>query len=272
MRTLAALALAALTAGCKLTNDTVLVAMLVQSPAVPAGLPVAGSQVSAAQVFLGQTDVSGPTAGDVSPISGAAVQLLRNGTAIATLSETQPGYYEATGNFYLAAATFRFSARVGSDEYWGEVTNAPAAPALTLPGTPVADVYTYASYAGTAQFSNPYPLTRACPPSTLCDVAFYGVWSVSGTTFDGSATPNCTNAPQDASALLNFAFLDDTAWRLQTFNVSKPICFPQPNPFPGAYLVGLTALKKGTTSDNTSIASAVLAGTSDAAGVIVSAQ
>ncbi len=273
MRTLAALSLAALTAGCKLTNDTVLVAMLVQSPTPPAGLGLTPSTpISAAQVYLGQTDVTGPTAGDVSPISGATVQLLRDGTPIATLSESQPGYYQATGNFYQAAATFRFVARVGSDEYWGEVANAPSAPDLSVPGmNPTTNLATYSNYSNTVAFPDPYPLTRICPGAAICDVAFYGVWSVSGTTFDGSATPNCTNAPQDAAALFNFAFLDDTAWRVPTFNVSKPACFPEPNPYPGAYVVGLTALKKGSTSGNTSIASAVLAGTSDAAGVIVSA-
>ena len=263
MRTLAALSLAALAAGCSLTNDTVLVATLVQSPAPPTGY--SGAQVTVAQLFLGQTSVTSPSAGDVKPISGAAVQLFRNGVAIATLAESQPGYYEATGAFYLPAATFRFVARVGSDEYWGEVTNAPSAPALTLPGTPVADVYTYASYS--ADVPSPYDIGRA-PCAGICDVGFYGVWSVPGSTFDGSATPNCTNAPQDAAALLNFAFLDDTAWRVNPFHAVKATCFPVAAA--GTHVVGLTALKKGSTSGNTSIASAVLAGTSDAAGVIVS--
>ncbi len=267
MRTLAALSLAALTAGCKLTNDTVLVAMLVQSPAPPMGL--GGSQISTAQVYLGQTSVTGPTAGDVSPISGATVKLIRTaiggGTTEFVLPETQPGYYQASGNFYQATATFRFSARVGSDEYWGEVANAPSAPALTLPGTAVGDVYTYPSYS--VDIPSPYEIGRA-PCNGLCDVAFYGVWSVPGSTFDGSATPNCTNAPQDAAALLNFAFLDDTAWRVNPFPAVKATCFPVAGS--GTYVVGLTALKKGSTSGNTSIASAVLVGTSDAAGVIVS--
>jgi hypothetical protein len=266
MRTLAALSLAALTAGCSLTNDTVLVAMLVQSPAPPAGLPISGTPITVAQVYLGQTSVTGPSAGDVTPISGATVQLLRNGTVVATLAETQPGYYEATGNFYQAAATFRFVARVGSDEYWGEVTNAPSAPALTLPGTPVGDVYTYASHS--ANVPSPYDIGRA-PCAGICDIGFYGVWPISGGTFDGSATPNCTNAPQDAAALLNFAFLDDLAWRANPFHAVKATCFPVAAA--GTYVVGLTALKKGSTSGNTSIASAVLVGTSDAAGVIVSA-
>ncbi len=265
MRTLAALSLAALAAGCKLTNDTVLVAMLVQTPPVPAGLPVSGPQVSVAQVFLGQTSVTSPSAGDVKSISGATVELLRNGTVIATLAETQPGYYEATGDFYLATATFRFSARVGSDDYWGEVTNAPSAPALTLPGTPTNDVYTYANYAAVP---DPFDIGRLpVPCAGICDVAFYGVWPISGGTFDGSATPNCSNAPQDAAALLNFAFLDDSAWRVNPFHAGKATCFPVAAA--GTYVVGLAALKRGSTSGNTSIASAVLVGTSDAAGVTV---
>lgn len=266
MRIAAALALAALTAGCNLTNDTVLVAMLVQSPAPPAGLGVTAPQTTAAQVYLGRTSVTSPSAGDVKPLSGATVRLLRDGTEIATLSEVQPGLYEATGDtFYQAGSTFRFTAQVGSDQYWGEVQGAPAAPAMTLTGTQTADIYTYPSY-GNDLPAPTFPIQRACA-SPICDAAFYGVWSVSGTTV--SATPNCTNAPQDAVALLQFAFLDDTAWRVQTFAPSTGTCFPNP-PGVGDYLVGLAALKKGTTSGNTSIASAAYAGTSDAAGVIVS--
>ncbi len=267
MRTSLALTLAvcSLLAGCQLNNDTVLMAMLVQAPTPPPSLGLSSTPLSTAQVYLGQTSVTGPTAGDVSPISGATVQLLRDGGVIATLGESQPGYYQATGNFYQATATFRFSARVGSDEYWGEVTNAPSAPALTLPGTAAGDVYTYASYS--ADIPNPYDIGRA-PCAGICDIGFYGVWSVSGTSFDGSATPNCSNAPQDAAALLSFTFLDDTAWRVNPFHAAKATCFPVAGA--GTYVVGLTALKKGSTSGNTSIASAVLVGTSDAAGVIVS--
>lgn len=268
MRIAAALALAALTAGCDVTNDTVLVAMLVQSPAPPAGLGVTAPQTTAAQVYLGRTSVTSPSAGDVKPLSGATVRLLRDGTEIATLSEVQPGLYEATGDtFYQAGSTFRFTAQVGSDQYWGEVQGAPGAPAMTLSrwsGDPATgDIYTYGSYS--SDMPSPFPIQRQC--SGICDAAFYGVWSVSGTTV--SATPNCTNAPQDAVALLQFAFLDDTAWRVQTFAPSTGTCFPNP-PGVGDYLVGLAALKKGTTSGNTSIASAAYAGTSDAAGVIVS--
>ncbi|HZY04231.1 MAG TPA: hypothetical protein VFF02_12095 [Anaeromyxobacteraceae bacterium] len=269
MRIVAALALAALAAGCKLTNDTVLVAMLVQSPPVlPLG--ITGSTVTEAQLFLGHTSVTSPSAGDVKPVSGATVKLLRGGTEVATLAEStaQPGLYEASGDFYQAGSTFRFTAQVGSDQYWGEVTNAPPAPSLSVPGMDgTTRIATYPSYAGTPQFTDPYPLSRAC--SGLCDVAFYGVWSLSGSSFNWSATPNCTNAPQDGAALLRFAFLDDSAWRVNPFNVSKPGCFPTADA--SSYLVGLTALKKGTTSGNTGIASVAYAGTSDAAGVIVSA-
>ncbi len=270
MRIPAALSLAALAAGCNLTNDTVLVATLMQSPAPPTGY--SGAQVTVAQLFLGQTSVTSPSAGDVKPISGATVQIYDNGVLVpVAFSEAQAGYYLAGGapadNFYQATHTYRFVARVGSDEYWGEVQNAPAAPALTLPGTPSGDLWTYPSYA--LDMPSPFPLSRAC--SGICDAAFYGVWTVSGTSFDSSATPNCTNVPQTAAALLNFAFLDDTPYRLPTFNVAKASCFPMPPTFPGGYVVALTALKRGTLSGNTSIASAVLAGTSDAAGAAVNA-
>ncbi|HEU4383729.1 MAG TPA: hypothetical protein VFR85_09520 [Anaeromyxobacteraceae bacterium] len=269
MRTVAALSLAALAAGCKLTNDTVLVAMLVQSPPVlPSG--ITGTAVTEAQLFLGQTSVTSPSAGDVKPLSGATVKLLRGGTEVATLHESpsQPGLYEASGDFYQAGATFRFTAQVGSDQYWGEVAGAPSAPSLSVPGMDAGTkIATYSSYAGSPQFTNPYPVSRAC--SGICDAAFYGVWTVSGGTYNSSATPNCSNAPQSGTALLQFAFLNDTDWRVNPFNLDKPTCFPTQGA--SNSLVGLTALKKGSTSGNTSIASAVWAGTSDAAGVAVQA-
>ncbi len=268
MRTFAALSLAALAAGCNLTNDTVLVAMLVQSPAPPAGLGVTVPQSTAASLYLGQTSVTSPSAGDVKPLSGATVQLYDNGALVtgAAFAEKQPGYYQATGDFYVQGDTYRFVARVGSDEYWGEIQGVPSAPTMTLTGTNVAGIYTYVSYA--TNLPSPFPIQRTCA-TVPCDAAFYGVWPVSGTTV--SAAPSCTNAPQDGAALLQFAFLNDSAWRVPTFSAVKADCFPQPSVWPGAYLVGLTALKKGTTSGNTSIASAAYAGTSDAAGVMVSA-
>lgn len=273
MRTLAALSLAALAAGCKLTNDTVLVAMLVQSPPAPAGFGATVTQTTAAQVLLAQTSVTSPSAGDLKPISGATVKLIRTplgmgSTEIATLAETQPGFYEATGDFYQATATFRFVAQVGSDQYWGEVQNAPSAPAMTLTGaTPTGDVYTYPTYSG---MPSPFPVQRTCPQNALCDVAIYGVWPVTGATV--SATPSCTNAPADVAQVLQLAYLNDLPWRAPQFDLVKATCFPQPGSYPAGYLVGLAALKRGTTSGNTSVASAVVAGTSDSAGVMVAAQ
>lgn len=276
MRQLAALSLAALAAGCNLTNDTVLLATLVQTPAPPPGLGVPVTQTALAQVYLGQTSITSPSAGDVSPISGATVKLVRTPIGGAptefVLAETQPGWYQRDGDLYQATATYRFVARVGSDEYWGEVQNAPSAPAMTLPApssTPSTDVYQYNSY-GT-NMPSPFPVGRTCPPLALCDVAFYGVWTVTGTTVSG--TPNCTNAPQDVGELLQVAYLNDLPWRVPEFSLDKGACFPVPAPasWPRAWLAGLTALKRGTTSGNTSIASVVLVGTSDAAGVIASA-
>lgn len=273
MRTLASLSLAALAAGCQLTNETVLVATLVQSPPPPAGLGVGGLQVTAAQVVLGHTSVTHPSAGDVSPISGATVQLYQDGVLVpaATFTESQPGYYQATGSFYQAGHTYRLVATVGSDQYWGEVQNVPSAPTMTLPGTPDpgTGVYTYPTYAGVP---DPYDIGRGtCSITTpICNVGLYGVWTVSSGTFDATASPNCTNAPQGAGALLQLAFLDDTAWRVNPFAAPKTICFPPPGG-PAKYVVGLSDLKKGTVSGNLSIASMAAAGTSAAAGVIVTA-
>ncbi len=269
MRTLAALSLAALAAVCRLTNDTVMVAALVQAPTAPAALGLPSASVAVAQVYLGQTSVTNPSAADMTPISAATVQLLRDGVAIATLNQgSQPGYYQATGDFYQAASTFRFVARVGSDEYWGEVANVPGPPVMTLPGSSTGGVYTYPSYG--ANVPSPYSIGRgACAITTpSCNIGFYGVWTVSGTTFDGSAPPNCTNAPQTAGDLLDLAFFDDTPWRVNPFQAVKAACFPSTGA--GTYVVGLTDLQKGTVSGNLSVASMALAGASTGAGVIVS--
>ncbi len=273
MRTLASLSLAALAAGCQVTNETVLVATLLQSPAPPAGL--GGLQGTAAQVVLGHTSVRNPSAGDVTPISGATVQLYEDGLLVpaATFTESQPGYYQATGSFYQAGHTFRLVATVGADEYWGEVPNVPSEPTMTLPGgtfNPGTGLYTYASYA--TDVPDPYDIGRGtCSiTTTICDIGFYGVWTVSGATFDATATPNCTNAPQNGAEWLALAFFDDTAWRVNPFAPAKATCFPPPGG-PDSYVVGLSDLKKGTVSGNLSIASMALAGTSAAAGVIVAA-
>lgn len=271
MRTLASLSLAALAAGCQVTNETVLVATLLQSPAPPASLGVSGAQVTTAQVVLGTTSVSNPSAGDVKPVSGATVQLLKNGLPVAALGESQAGSYQATGSFYEAGATFRFVATVGADQYWGEVQDVPAAPMLILPGTPDAGtgLYTFATYGA---IPDPYDIGRGtCSiTTTICDIGLYGVWTVSSGTFDATATPNCTNAPQNGGEWLDLAYLDDTAWRVNPFAAAKATCFPAPGG-PDSYVVGLSDLKKGTVSDNLSIASMALAGTSAAAGVIVAA-
>lgn len=270
MRTLAALSLAALAAGCQLTNETVLVATLVQSPAPPAAFHVSGSQITAAQLYLGKTSASNPSAADVTPVSGATVQLLRDGSSVATLGESsQAGYYQATGTYYQAGSTFRFVATVGTDQYWGEVQSVPPAPTMTLPGTADAGtgLYTYPTY---GDVPDPYDIGRGtCSiTTTICNIGLYGVWTVTSGTFDASA-PNCSNEPQSGGELLNLAYLDDTAWRVNPFAAPKATCFPPPGGL-DSYVVGLSDLKKGTVSDNLSIASMVLAGTSAAAGVIVS--
>lgn len=271
MRSLAALPLAALAAGCQLTNETVLVSTLVQSPAPPVALGVGSAQITTAQVYLGRTKASNPSAADVTPVSGASVQLLEDGSPIATLSESQPGYYQATGTFYQANHTFRVVATLGSDQYWGEVANVPPAPTMTLPGTPDpgTGLYLYASY---ANVPDPYDVGRGtCSVSTpICNIGFYGVWTASsGSTFDPNSAPNCTNAPRSGGELLNLAYFDDTPWRVNPFHAPKATCFPPPG-YPDGYLVGLTDLKKGTVSGNLSIASLALAGASAAAGVTVS--
>ncbi len=271
MRTLAALSLAALTAGCKLTNDTVLVAMLVESPAAPTAIvPSPPAPVAVAQVFLGEVDAgigSPPSQGSMTPISGATVKLLKNNVEVATLVETPAGsgYYEKTGTgLYQAGATFRFTAQVGADQYWGEVVGAPSAPSPTVNGN---SLMAYGTYGAIPASST---LARTC--TGLCDVGIYGVWPVSnGGSFDGSANPSCTNLPQDAAGILNLAFLDDTAWRTTSFTLAKSPCFPALTGYPGGYVVGLANLKKGTVSSNTSMFSVAFAGTSGAAGVTVAA-
>lgn len=266
MRFAAALSLALLLAACKLTNDTVMVATLLESPAPPQGFPVTGSPVSAAAVFLGQTDAglgSPPSQASMTPISGATVRLIRDGgQSVVSLAEAQPGTYEAVGNYYVAGATYRFEARVGSETFWGEVQNAPAAPAATVNGAQVV-TYTY------SQLPANSTLHRNC--GGVCDIGIYGVWPVGGgQSYDGSATPSCDNLPKDAAGILALAFLDDSAWRVPDFTLSKSPCFPAlAGGFPNGYVVGLAAVKKGTTSGNLSAFSAAMVGSSGAAGVVV---
>jgi uncharacterized Zn-binding protein involved in type VI secretion len=272
MRFFTALSLAFLLGGCnlldRLQNNVILVAMLVQSPAPPAGGPISGSPVVLTQLYLAQKSgdlTSPPSEQSLTPITNATVALLDNGVQVATLAGMlgAPGYYESTSVTYIAGHTYRFTATVGADQYWAEVANVPAAPALTVPLSSNHRA-TYGSYNGTPQFSNPYPITR-----TGNEIAFYGVWTVSGTTFDPGATANCSNLPQTAGDLLTLIFVNDAPYRVATFDVPKATCFPAPSAFPGNYVVGLSAVKRGTTSSNLAIYSAALAGTSDAVLVSV---
>jgi len=276
MRLVTALSLAFLLAGCdlltKLQNNVILVATLVQSPAPPAGSGIGGTPVVLTQLYLAQKSgdlTTVPSEASLSPISNATVALLDNGVQVAILAPVPgaPGYYVTGSVTYNAGHTYRFTATVGSDQYWGEVASVPVAPAISVPSLSN-HVATYPSYTGTPQFSNPYPIGR-----TGTDIAFYGVWTV-GTTFDPSANPNCANVPETAGDLLTLIFLNDAPYRVATFNVSKATCFPPPvgGAYPANYVVGLTAVKRGTTSSNLSIYSAALAGTSDAVLVSVTAQ
>jgi hypothetical protein len=274
MRFFTALSLAVLLSGCglldRLNNNVILVAMLVQSPAPPAGGPIGGSPVVLTQLYLAQKSgdlTSPPSEASLTPLTGATVALLDNGVQVATLAGMQgaPGYYESTSVTYVPGHTYRFTATVGSDQYWTEVANVPAAPALSVPLSSN-HLATYGSYSGTPQFSNPYPITR-----TGNDIAFYGVWTVSGTTFDPGATANCSNLPRTAGELLTLIFVNDAPYRVATFSVPKATCFPNP-PGVGNYVVGLSAVKRSTaTSSNLAIYSAALAGTSDAVLVSVTA-
>jgi len=272
MRFFTALSIAFLLAGCglldRLQNNVILVATLLESPQPPA--PIGGSPVVVAQLYLAQKSgdlTSPPSEQSLTPITGATV-VVRDGSNTWTLSGVAgaPGYYESTSVTYVAGHTYRFTATVGSDQYWGEVAQVPSTPTLTLPGTAASGVYTYTSYSDTGQFPDPYPITR-----TGTDIAFYGVWSLSGTTFNPNATPNCTNFPQTAGDFLTLVFVNDAPYRAAMFNVPKTTCFPEPLPgdFPARYVVGLTAAKMGSTSGNLSIYSGALAGTSAAAGVFV---
>jgi hypothetical protein len=273
MRILAALSLSILLAGCglldRLQNHVILVATLLQSPQPPPG--IGGSAVAAAQVYLAQKSgdlTSPPSEQSLTPITGATVALLDNGTRVATLTGVAgaPGYYESTSAAYVAGHTYRFTASVGSDQYWAEVASVPATPTLTLPGTAASGVYTYTNYSNTGAFPDPYPIGRSGT-----DIAFYSVWGLSGTTFDPTATPNCTNFPKTAGDFLTLVFVNDAPYRAATFSVPKATCFPEPLPasFPAKYLVGLAAVKRGATSGNLSIYSGAVAGTSAAAGVFV---
>lgn len=269
MRLFAALSLSFLLTGCglvdRLQNNVILVATLLQSPQPPAA--VGGTPVVAATLYLAQKSgdlTSPPSEASLTPITGATV-VLGDGTGTWTLAANgAAGNYSTTGVTYTAGHTYRFTATVGSDQYWAEVANVPATPTLTLPGTPANEVYTYTSYSNTAEFPDPYPIQR-----TGTDIGFYSVWSLSGS-FNPSATPNCTNFPKTAGDFLTLVFVNDAPYRVPTFNVAKTTCFPEPLSFPAKYLVGLAAVKKDSAlSGNLSIYSGAVAGTSAAAGVFV---
>lgn len=267
MRLFTALSLAFLLSGCglveRLQNNVILVATLLQSPQPPTG--IGGAQVVVAQLYLAQKSgdlTSPPSEQSLSPITGATVAVLDNGGSPVTLNGVPgaPGYYESTSLanpslIYTAAHTYRFTATVGSEQYWAEIASVPAAPAISVQNLS-GKVATYPSY---GSVTDPYPISR-----TGTDIAFYGVWTVSGTTFNPNANPTCTNLPQTAGDLLTLIFVNDAPYRVATFDVSKGTCFPNP-PGVGNYVVGLTAVKRNTaTSSNLAIYSAALAGTSDA--------
>lgn len=282
MRTLAALTLAALAAGCNIGNDTVLVGTLVQSPSAPAGFASATTtQVTVAEVFLAHVDTglgSPPTQSSMRPISGATVKVVKTPTTglpsefPLVESPLGSGNYESTNVVYAAGATFRFVAQVGSDQYWGEVAGAPAAPAFTLNGSNPLAIPNYSTFPANVL------LNRTC--SGVCNVGIYGVWPVpNGGTYNGSGNPSCTNMPSDAAGILNLAFLDDLAWRANPFTLYKAsaaqTCFPPLGStsasYPGGYVVGLADLKKGTLSSNVSPFSAVYVGASGAGAITVAA-
>ncbi len=267
-----ALALAALPflAGCellsRLSNSTIMSAVIVESPKPPLG---PGSAVVVAEVFLGekQGDITAPpSAQSVTPVTGATVRLTWDGNpGGVALVESGQGTYalDSLGNpalAYQAGQTYRFTATVGSDSFWAEVKQVPqAAQIAEFAGQPNKTIVT--TY---GLIPDPFPVTRSGT-----DIAFYAVYPVP---LDGSispsASPTCTNFPSDAGAIFALVF-DDADWRVASFPLDKASCFPTPGSYPSSYVVGLTTVKKGSTSSNLSVFSAALAGTSDAGGVLV---
>ena len=258
MRRAVLLTALALLAGCdlvdKLQNRKVLVAAVLSSPGVDVG-GVSQPGLVTAQVFFGerQSDLQAPPTG----LDGATVTLFAtDGSATSTytlqpVSAKGAGWYQATGSVRFTPGTtmFQFKAAYQNEEFSGSV-QAPTAAAMS--GLPSTQPVSWSSL-------STINLTR-----TGTDPAFYAVGEVG---VSGTPSTKCTNAPvDDAGKLVQFV-LDDSAWTVPSFALTRDACFPD---HPAGYVVSLTTVKKSTdVSSNLFLGSAVIAGAADAGGLVV---
>ncbi len=277
-----AVVFAALLPGCDLlsraTNHTDLVGTLVVSPQPPGS---AAPQAVVATVFLGQHQGELSGAPTFSGLGGATVTVTWDGLAQPiALPETTAGNYTATWttstHAYVPGATYTFTATLGSDTYWVKAVGA-AVPTMSLAGATTGVSFggvQAVTYGGWSSTPAPVPLNRSGT-----DVGLVAVFPISGATVPSALPPpTCTNAPKDGSGFFDLAFSDGD-WTKSTFNLPKQ-ALGEPNASPrfdapclpsaeAAWVVGLTALKKGSdSSSNLSIVSTALVGTSAAAVVI----
>jgi hypothetical protein len=281
-RSLPLAAVLAVLAGCgtieKLQNDKVLAGAVIATPSAN----VSGQTVPAlvtAQVFFG--DVPGGVTGaqNVQPLAADSAELVftpPGGSAVTVPLAAVPGQagvYEATSLTQPALAyhenvSYAFRVHLAGQTYSGSVT-APAKSELYSKNASPPPAYGTQLPALPATFdvrglslTPSYPLCRAT--STLAFV------SVSQVTTGGFGQPCSTpGAPTSASDVVRLIF-DDSAYKATCFDVPAS-CFPS-TAAGATYLVTLTSLAKSSgsaMSSNLFLGSAVFAGTSDAAAMLV---
>lgn len=260
----------ALLSGCglaqSLENRKVLVAVLVRSADVPAaGASVSG--LTTAQVFFG--DRQDATSGQAPQgIAGAAVTVSWTGgvAPVALPAALAPGWYQLTPAPipYTVGATYTFTVVSGGETFTGTAVAPSPAAIQELAGAVPPKVFPPAVQPW-SHFSS-QTLTR-----TGDDVAFYAANPVTGSS--GLGATACTNAPfSDAGALVQL-LLDDSRWRVPSFDLwrsdkapsAAQRCFAAQA---GAHVVSLTTVKRGTVSSNLFLGSGVIVGAADA-GVLV---
>jgi len=254
--TVAAVALVALLSGCnvlqQLESRKIMAAAVLASPSLA---PFTPASVTTAQLFFGerQDNVQQPP----TALSASSVTLTWDGNSSGvTLTPVagKAGWYEATGGVtYIEGAHYTFTVVYQGETFSGSV-QAPAASAITNASN---HLFNPGAYDGTK-------LTVTRDVSAGASDAFYAAFHASGATDLASST--CNNAPvNDASVFVQFV-LDDSAWKAASFSLPKSPCFPST----GQYVVNLTTVEKSTAvSSNLFLGSAVLAGTADAAALVV---
>jgi hypothetical protein len=231
----------------------------------PANVNLSG--IVTAQLFFGerQNDPAQAPTG----LGGATVTLSWTGAAVGSVAlpaGPTTGWYQLTGSSiaHQPGLNYTFTVSYNGETFSGSVVAPTAAGITELNAATIPNVFPPSpNFAATFAHQT---VTRI-----RNDIAFYVANPVQSATSVGATT--CTNAPLlDATALIQL-LLDSSPWQVPSFDLwrtdltqnAQQKCFA---PGPGAWVVSLPTLKKGTVSSNVFLGSGVLAGTADA-GVLV---